>query len=289
MSGSWESSYPAPLVAANTGRMRSRGEYRLDTTTPTFIDVTEVAGEPISQEQLERLAHRYMWAAQYCEGKDVAEIACGTGPGLGLLDSVARDFEAGDVSGAMIDIAQRHYGPRIKLSQFDAQKMPFEDSSKDVLVIFEALYYIPDIESFIDECRRVLRPGGRLLIATANKDLADFNPSPHSFRYLGASEMAGEFSALGSVELFGYLDTQDVSLRQRLLRPIKMAVVSLGLMPRTMAGKRVLKRLVFGRPVEMPAELTGTECAYVGPDPIGGDAPDRRHKVLYCAVTVGPM
>jgi hypothetical protein len=71
-----------------------------------------------------------------------------------------------------------------------------------------------------------------------------------------------------------------------LLRPIKMAVVSLGLMPKTMAGKRLLKRLVFGRPVEMPAELTGAECAYAPPDPIEGNAPDRRHKVLYCAVTV---
>ncbi|MCD6265910.1 MAG: BrnT family toxin [Deltaproteobacteria bacterium] len=29
------------------------------------------------------------------------------------------------------------------------------------------------------DCVRVLRPGGKVLIATANKDLYDFNPSPH--------------------------------------------------------------------------------------------------------------
>ena len=43
-----------------------------------YSTVTEIAGEDISQEQLERLYHRYYWAGNYCEGKDVVEVACGT-------------------------------------------------------------------------------------------------------------------------------------------------------------------------------------------------------------------
>jgi len=39
-----------------------------------------------------------------------------------------------------------------------------------VIILFEAIYYIPDAEKFVEECARVLRLGGKVLIATANKD-----------------------------------------------------------------------------------------------------------------------
>lgn len=250
-----------------------------------FLDVTELAGNPITGEQLERLVNRYVWATKYCQSKDVAEIACGTGPGLGLLDSVAGSFEAADFSPAMLGIIRKHYGDRIVVKQFDAQEMPYDDASKDILIIFEAIYYIKNIPKMIDECRRVLRPGGKLLIATANKDLSDFNPSPYSHRYLGTVELAQEFSVLGSVELFGYLDTAQISWRQKLLRPVKALVVGLGLMPKSMMGKRVLKRLVFGQPVIMPAEIMGGEVEYHDPVMLVPEFPDSRYKVLFCVVT----
>jgi ubiquinone/menaquinone biosynthesis C-methylase UbiE len=156
----------------------------LRTTAIDFLDVTELAGEPISQEQLERLRHRYGWAAQLCAGKEAVELACGSGAGLGLLQRVASSFEAADYSAAVLDRVRRHYGQRIRLRQFDAQAMPFEDRSKDVLLIFEAIYYLPDVDRFIRECSRVLRPGGCVLVVTCNKDLFDFNPSPAT-RILG--------------------------------------------------------------------------------------------------------
>jgi len=62
--------------------------------------------------------------------------------------------------------------------------MPFEDKSKDVIILFEAIYHIPDADRFVKECVRVLWPGGKVLVGTANKDLYDFNPSPYSYKYL---------------------------------------------------------------------------------------------------------
>jgi ubiquinone/menaquinone biosynthesis C-methylase UbiE len=251
-----------------------------------FSDVTEMGGDPITPEQLERLYHRYSWAAERCRDKDVAELACGTGPGLGLLRTVARSLEAGDFSPLMVNRVRHHYGDRVPVRQFDAASMPYPDASKDVLMIFEALYYLPDVAAFFRECRRVLRPAGRLLIATANKDLDDFNPSPYSHRYLGAAELAQELGQAGfASQCYGYLDISTTTLRQRLLRPVKRFVVASGLMPRTMAGKRLLKRLVFGPPVIMPAELVPGLIAYNEPTPLPAGLPDRRHKVIYCAAT----
>ena len=62
-------------------------------------------------------------------------------------------------------------------------------------------------------------------------------------------------------EFFGDTSVGDVSIRQRILRPIKKLAVMLGLVPKTTGGKKWLKRIVFGGLVEMPAEI--------GPHPSG--------------------
>ena len=50
-----------------------------------FQAVTELPGTPVSQEQIDRLLSRYIWASGYCHDLDVLEAGCGAGPGLGLL------------------------------------------------------------------------------------------------------------------------------------------------------------------------------------------------------------
>ncbi|HTU65168.1 MAG TPA: class I SAM-dependent methyltransferase [Steroidobacteraceae bacterium] len=251
-----------------------------------YAEVTELAGSGISEEQLTRMSHRYGWAAQFCPGKDVVEVACGSGQGLGLLQRASRSLEAGDYSDSCLDVARRHYGNRVPLQKLDAQSLPYADASKDLVVMFEALYYIPEAERFVRECRRVLRPGGQVLIATANKDLYDFNPSPMSTRYHGTVELVRMFREAGfTAEVSGYMPVGEVSARQRLLRPIKRMVVGLGLMPKSLAGKRFLKRFVFGRLVPMPAELEAP-ASIDPPTPLLPTEPDRSHKVIYCRATL---
>jgi len=255
--------------------------------TAHFVHVTEVSGDEISREQLNRLCNRYYWAADYCAGRDVVEVACGTGPGLGYLAQVARSLRAGDISEELLTIARRHYGDRVALERLDAQALPMADASVDTLILFEAIYYIPDADRFVGEARRVLRPGGHLLIATANKDLFDFNPSSYSHEYYGAADLRHLLDRHGfSVRLFGSHSVAAASPAQRVLRPVKKAAVSLNLIPKTMAGKKLLKRLVFGSLVPMPAEIDAQMAPREPPEPIAGDSPDRVHKVLYCVGTV---
>jgi len=252
-----------------------------------YSEVTELAGSSISAEQLVRLTHRYRWAAQYCVGKDVVEVACGSGSGLGLLGRVSRSLEAGDYSPPILDLARAHYGERVRLVQLDAQSLPYANTSKDVIILFEAIYYVPDAARFVAECRRVLRPGGQVLVATANCDLWDFNPSPMSYRYYGAAELAALFNGAGfNAQLYGYMPVGRVSLRQRVLRPLKRLAVGLGIMPKTLKGKRMLKRLIFGRLVVMPAELEPSHDRPEPPVPLPGDRADASHKVLYCQATL---
>lgn len=249
-----------------------------------YVALTEISGDDVTVEQVERIARRYYWAAKYCAGKDVLEAGCGTGQGLGLLASVAKSLQAGDYSEPILAIAREHYGERIALKHFDAQSMPFEDASLDVVILFEALYYVPDAPRFFSESKRILRNGGHLLIATANKDLFDFNPSPHSYKYYGVTEFESELGALGfSVECFGDTPVGSVSAKQRILRPVKLIASRLGLIPRSMKAKKFFKRLVFGNLVPMPAEINDTTADKIPPILLSRDKEDTNHKVILCA------
>lgn len=251
-----------------------------------FLEVTELSGDYVAQEQVERLCNRYSWAGTYCAGKDVVELACGTGQGLGYLNSLSKSFIAGDISPPMVERAQSHYKSRIDIRQMDAQDTALPDSSCDVVILFEAIYYLPEVEKFIRECRRILRPAGHVLIATANKDLYDFNPSPHSFVYLGVVEMDTIFQSNGfRCEFFGGTPIGASTLRQRIFRPIKAMASRFHMIPNTMAAKKILKRFVFGRLVSMPPEMTMGLTTEETPETLSADTANTSHKVLYCAAT----
>jgi SAM-dependent methyltransferase len=252
-----------------------------------FISVTEISGDEVTKEQIKRLCNRYYWAGQFCPNKDVVEVACGTGQGLRYLSGISRSLNAGDYSNEILSTAKQHYGDLVDLMQFDAQNMPFKNNSKDVVILFEAIYYIADAEKFVRECLRILRPGGKILIATANKDLSDFNPSPYSHKYYGVCELNDLFKKFGfKLELYGDTPINSQSIRQKVLRLIKILVVKLGLMPKTMAGKKFLKRIVFGNLVMMPAEIDSNTSRYIEPTPLLEIKPDKIHKVIYCAVSI---
>ena len=158
--------------------------------------------------------------------------------------------------------------------------MPFADNSKDVIIMFEAIYYIPDVDRFAQECRRVLRPDGKVLIATANKDLYDFNPSPYSYKYFGAVELNEFFSKNGfASKLFGYMDVSKVSLKQRVFRPLKRFAVKFNLIPGDTQGKKLFKRIFFGKLILMTVEIDGKMLDYKATTPLDDSSPDKRHKI----------
>ena len=222
-----------------------------------FTEVTEIANTLVSKEQLDRIRTRYLWASKFCSSKDVIEIACGTGQGLNLIIDVSNSVKAGDISEEMIAMAKETYfDSNISFSVIDAHRLPYNDKSADVIIFFEALYYLVDMPQFINELKRVLRRNGELLISTANRDLFDFNPSPYSNKYYGAKELNELFTSSGfKVELFGDVSVKDILFIQKIFRLIKYFAVKLKLIPITMIGKKLLKRLVFGKLVKMPTKL----------------------------------
>lgn len=253
-------------------------------TSPDFTAVTEMAGQRISEEQLLRTCHRYYWAREFIQGKDVLEVACGAGQGLGYIAEYAKSVRAGDIAEDLIAEAKRTWGSRFEILQFDACDMPYGDREFDVVLIYEALYYLADAGKFMDECARVLRPGGTVLIVNANKDLFDFTRSPFSTEYHGVRELQELAMQHGfNTRFWGFLDTAKVSARQKILRPLKWAASRLNLVPKSMSGKAWLKKLFFGEMTEMPKSITSITRTYEPPSPLALGLADTRHKVIYCA------
>jgi len=252
--------------------------------TTDYITVTEIPGAKASKEQVARLFQRYHFALPFCRDKEVLEIACGAGLGLGYIAKVARRVVGGDIDENNLRFAREHYQGRdnVVIQQMDAHKLPFDNGSFDVVILYEAVYYLAQPVLFFAECQRVLKSGGVLLICSVNKDWPDFNPSPYSTEYFSVQELHRLLAErFGSVELYGAFEASANRPADRVVSLLKRTAVNLHLMPKTMKGKEILKRMFFGRLSPLPAEIEDGIADYVAPVPIPGEQPDRRHKVIY--------
>jgi ubiquinone/menaquinone biosynthesis C-methylase UbiE len=97
----------------------------------------------------------------------------GTGPGHIPLLVVERLPDANvvgtDLSGHMLALAERRraaspHAARLRFERGDAKGLPYPDGSFDAVMSNTILHHIPDPRQFLAEARRVLRPGGVLLI-----------------------------------------------------------------------------------------------------------------------------
>jgi ubiquinone/menaquinone biosynthesis C-methylase UbiE len=253
-----------------------------------YTAVTEATGNRITREALSMLYTRYAYAAEIGAGRDVLEVACGSGQGLGYLARKAKKVVGGDYTGGLVEEAQRHYQGRIPLLRLDAHAIPFRASSFDVVILYEAIYYLAQPDRFLEECRRVLRDKGTLLICTVNKEWPDFNPSPFSTRYFSSRELAGLLEKHQfDVELCGAFPVARESAKDRMLSVLKRAAVSLHLIPKTMRGKEILKRIFLGRLVALPDELQEGIADYRLPVPILSGVNSSQYKVLYAVCRTG--
>jgi len=105
------------------------------------------------------------WACSQAEG-EVLEIAIGTGRNLIHYPSGVK-LTAIEYSPGMLAIARDRavkIDREVDLREGDAQALEFPDESFDTVVITLALCTIPDDRKAVQEARRVLRPGGKLIL-----------------------------------------------------------------------------------------------------------------------------
>lgn len=101
-------------------------------------------------------------------GRCVLDLGCGEGSFTGELARVGAEPVGVDVAEAAVTRARRAH-PALHFSTLTADgRLPLEDSSCDLVWAGEVIEHVADTARTLSEIRRVLRPGGRLLITTPN-------------------------------------------------------------------------------------------------------------------------
>lgn len=128
--------------------------------------------------------HRYAIAIDLVKDKVVLDIASGEGYGSNLLALSAKKVIGSDIDEKVIKFATSKYNkPNLEFRVGNADKMPVEDNSIDVVVSFETLEHHDKHEEMFSEIKRVLKPNGILIMSSPDKlnytDIPKFNNPFH--------------------------------------------------------------------------------------------------------------
>jgi ubiquinone/menaquinone biosynthesis C-methylase UbiE len=137
-----------------------------------------------AQRQFGAIAAAYATSAVHASGEDLQvlietadlngsesalDLGCGAGHTALALARHARDVVAADVTPEMLQVAQQLAGQRgltnVRFQEADATDLPFEPASFDLVTSRYSAHHFPDPARAAAEVARVLRPGGRFLLA----------------------------------------------------------------------------------------------------------------------------
>jgi GT2 family glycosyltransferase/SAM-dependent methyltransferase len=143
------------------------------------------------QVEIEHL-HRYFLARHMCRGMDVLDVASGEGYGSAFLAQTARSVVGIELSVQSATHAKASYhAPNLHFVVADARNIPLPNACLDIVVSFETIEHFFEHDCFMREVRRVLRPRGRLVISTPERDVYspfDTAPNPYHLRELSRVE-----------------------------------------------------------------------------------------------------
>jgi ubiquinone/menaquinone biosynthesis C-methylase UbiE len=223
-----------------------------------YLNVTEIPGLKASSEQLSMIITRYNLAKKYLNGEKVLELACGSGSGLSYLINKKQEIIGIDIDPELITIAKNNNFnfPNVTVKQCDAEKLYLEDHCIDTVIFFEAIYYIKNTFSLFNEINRVTKSDGLLIISSVNPQWHGFNPSPNSTRYFKIDELIDElkkYNFISQSVLLGFYNPKNSNI---ILNHLKILAVKLKLIPKTMNGKKILKRIFFGKLKSIPTLIS---------------------------------
>lgn len=123
-----------------------------------------------------------VWAMPHlplAEDARVLDVGCGGGANLAVLlkrcpkgSADGLDYAAESVAASRKKNA-KELGRRCTVTQGDVGALPYGDGTYDAVTAFETVYFWPDLPRAFSEILRVLKPGGRFLLACEMGDPSD--------------------------------------------------------------------------------------------------------------------
>ncbi|HEX6972820.1 MAG TPA: class I SAM-dependent methyltransferase [Vicinamibacterales bacterium] len=105
-------------------------------------------------------------------GKHVLEVGCGAGTDLIRFAKGGAIVTGVDVAASAILLAKQNFaqqGLEADLREADGEHLPFRTESFDLVYAHGVVQYSADGQALVDECRRVLKPGGTAIFQVYNR------------------------------------------------------------------------------------------------------------------------
>jgi SAM-dependent methyltransferase len=127
----------------------------------------------LDQYHFEKLHHllRLVDFAAY-RGKRVLDVGCGAGTDLARFARGGAIVTGVDLSAAAIELARANFAQQGLTGEFheaDGERLPFADGTFDLVFAHGVVQYTPSGQALVDECRRVLAPGGQAVFQVYNR------------------------------------------------------------------------------------------------------------------------
>jgi ubiquinone/menaquinone biosynthesis C-methylase UbiE len=250
-----------------------------------YTSITELPTTLLTPDQMRRFAHRYGYAQTLARGQRVLEVACGAGGGLNYLAENAAWVVGLDYTGGVLLHARQN--SRAPLAQSDAQRLPFASEQFDLVLCFEAIYYLEEYRRFLAESHRVLTTGGKTLICQSNPDWPNFVPGALTTHYPRLPELVAGLTQAGfrDVKCYGTLPITATNARQKVVNALRQWAIKSGILSRLGPLRSLLQRMSYGQLYPLPsaidAQWVATWQADLSQTPLSPTQPDRVHRVIY--------
>ena len=129
--------------------------------------------DDLDEYHFEKLHHllRLVDFAGYA-GRDVLEVGCGAGVDLARFARGGARVTGVDLTASAIDLARANFSQQGLAGMFevaDGECLPFADDSFDLVFAHGVVQYTADPQRLVDECRRVVKPGGEAVFQVYNR------------------------------------------------------------------------------------------------------------------------
>jgi len=225
------------------------------------MEVRFTGSVPASYDQLmvpllfrpyaEELARR----AKRLGAKHILETAAGTGAVTQALHDALPDAEivATDLNPPMLEVAtQRVQSPNVRFQPADAQALPFDEGSFDLVVCQFGAMFFPDKVLGHSEARRVLREGGSYLLAIW--DRIDRNPMSEAAQQALIDLFPEDPPLFMQEGPFGYHDRGAIERDLRAAGFTNMKIETVELRSRAPSSEEAARALCYGTPMGMEVE-----------------------------------
>jgi SAM-dependent methyltransferase len=163
-----------------------------------------VPGIPHENYWFRRHEAAYEHLLPYAEVRTLLEVGCGEGYGTARFAAVAGRAVGIDYDEVTVAHAARQYRAA-RFVRANLAALPVRDESVEVVATLQVIEHVWDHAQFVDECRRVLRPGGLLLVTTPNR--LTFSPgrstpvNPFHTHEFTAAELGALLAARGFADV----------------------------------------------------------------------------------------